>query len=73
MDRARTMLAGDVTILSRQSAMLVQAVARKTSRSVDEVERVYALEFEKLERRASVRNYLPLLAARHTLDILSGD
>ncbi len=73
MDRASTVIAGDARILSRQSATLVQAVARKTSRSVDEVQRVYALEFERLERHASVKIYLPLLAARRALDILSGD
>jgi hypothetical protein len=48
------------------------AIARETKRPVEEVVRVYELQFQRLDREARVRNFLPILAARNARKILSG-
>ena len=58
-------------IESSQSGRLVQSIADKTSRPVDEVRRMYEAQFHRLEGAATIRTYLPVLAARRALEILS--
>jgi len=48
------------------------AIARQMNRPVEEVLRVYELQFERLGREARVRTFLPVLAARNARRILSG-
>lgn len=61
-----------IEIGSRQSIELVEALARQTSRPLDEARRVYELQYQELARVARVRTYLPILAARQARDILLG-
>ncbi len=55
---------------SRQSAKLVEILARQTSQPLDEARRVYELQFLELEKIARVRTYLHILAAKQARDIL---
>jgi Protein of unknown function (DUF3562) len=48
------------------------AIAHRMNRPVEEVLRVYKLQFDRLEREARIRTFLPILAARNARRILSG-
>jgi hypothetical protein len=63
----------DAAAVSHQSRDLVQALAKQTQRPMDEAQRVFESQFQQLERGASVRIYLPLLAARRAREILLQD
>ena len=55
---------------SRQSMRLVEALAQQTRQPLDEVRRVFELQFLELEKVARVRTYLHILAAKQARDIL---
>jgi hypothetical protein len=59
-----------VEIASRQARDLLQALAIQTSRPLDEVRQVYETEFERLDKDARVKIYVPIFAARHTREAL---
>jgi hypothetical protein len=52
------------------SQSAIEALARETSRPVDEVKSIYEDQFARLREGARVLDYLVLFASRHTRDVL---
>lgn len=48
----------------------LDALALKVHAPLEAVKRVYDCEFERLQRDARIRQYLPVLATRHVREIL---
>lgn len=48
----------------------IEALARETHFPIDEVERVFAVEFARLQREARVADYLVLFASRRARENL---
>jgi hypothetical protein len=53
------------------SLSAIEALARETSRPLDEVKEVYEGEFARLSNGARVTDYLVLFASRRTRDTLA--
>ena len=53
------------------SLSVIAALARETSRPVDEVREVYEVEFSRLRDGARITDYLVLFASRRTRDALA--
>jgi len=49
----------------------IEALARETSRPVDEVKGIYEGEFARLRKGARIHDYLVLFASRRTRDLLA--
>jgi uncharacterized protein DUF3562 len=52
------------------SQSAIEALARETSRPVDEVKNIYEDQFARLSEGARIHDYLILFASRHTRDVL---
>ena len=52
------------------SQSAIEALARETSRSVDEVKGIYEDEFARLRDGARIHDYLVLFASRRTREVL---
>ncbi len=50
---------------------VIAELARQTQRPVDEVRAVYERELNELERYATVKTYVPVLARRRARDALN--
>jgi hypothetical protein len=53
------------------SHTVIRDLARQTGRSYEEAEAVYEREFERLESRATVTTYIPVMARRRAKEVLS--
>jgi Protein of unknown function (DUF3562) len=52
------------------SQSAIEALARETSRPVEEVKGIYEDQFARLREGARIHDYLILFASRHTRDVL---
>jgi hypothetical protein len=52
------------------SQSAIEALARETSRPVDEVKGIYEDQFARLREGARIHDYLVLFASRRTRDVL---
>jgi hypothetical protein len=52
------------------SQSAIEALAKETSRPVDEVKNIYEDQFARLSEGARIHDYLILFASRHTRDVL---
>jgi hypothetical protein len=53
-----------VELLNRPHRHIIGELATKLHKPEEEVERVFVEEFERLEKQATIKTYLPLLAQR---------
>lgn len=60
----------DRTQLKAEHLSVIQALAEETHQPVDDVNRIYAETFERLNSDARIKDYLILLTARRVRDIL---
>jgi len=52
---------------------VIRDLANQTGRSYEEAEAVYEREFERLESRATVTTYIPVMARRRAKEVLLHD
>jgi hypothetical protein len=55
------------------SHTVIRDLARQTGRSYEEAEAVYEREYERLESRATVKTYIPVMARRRAKEALQDE